>query len=127
MEIKARVQQLYNSVGGKIEKGSFRDAIQEIFEAVRFGNVYYDAKQPWKSRVEDPEKCRNTIGNCSYLIANIANLLNPFLPFSSAKVADWLGITLQWKEQEVVARNLPPNLPLLFSKIDSCPRVYTRI
>lgn len=121
--IKERVQLLYGSVGAKIEKGSFRDALEEIFETVRFGNTYYDSKQPWKTRIEDPEECRNTIGNCAYLIANIANLLHPFLPFSSAKVAEWLNITLQWKEQKVVIKQIPPDISILFSKIDSCPQL----
>ncbi|HIZ55307.1 MAG TPA: methionine--tRNA ligase [Firmicutes bacterium] len=115
--IKERVLLLYNTVGTKIEKGAFREALEEIFEAVRFGNTYYDARRPWKTRTENPEECRNTISHCAYLIANIANLLHPFLPFSSAKVAEWLGITLQWKEQEVAVRQVPPDISILFSKI----------
>lgn len=117
-DIKERVQLLYGSVGAKIEKGAFRDALDEIFEVVRFGNTYYDAKQPWKTRVEDMEECRNTIGNCVYLVANIAILLHPFLPFSSAKAAKWLDISLQWKEQEVVAKQVSSDISILFSKIE---------
>lgn len=106
--IKERVYGLYRSVGAKIERGTLRDALEEIFETVRFGNTYYDSKQPWKTRVEDPEECKNTIGHCVYLIANIANLLHPFLPFSSAQVAKWLDIVLEWREQEVVMKQLSP-------------------
>lgn len=56
--IKERVYGLYRSVGAKIERGTLRDALEEIFETVRFGNTYYDSKQPWKTRVEDPEECK---------------------------------------------------------------------
>lgn len=121
--IKERVYGLYRSVGAKIERGTLRDALEEIFETVRFGNTYYDSKQPWKTRVEDPEECRNTIGHCVYLIANIANLLHPFLPFSSAQVAKWLDIALEWREQEVVMKQLSPDISILFSRIDSCPQL----
>ncbi len=117
LNVKRRVSKLYTSVGAKIERGAFREALEEIFQIVRFGNAYYDSNQPWITRVSDLNKCRNTIGNCSYLIANIAVLLQPFLPFSSAKVAEWLGITLKWKEQEVTAERIAHDISILFSKI----------
>lgn len=117
-DIKARVQNLYYSVGAKIEKGAFRDALQEIFETVRFGNTYYDAKQPWKTRIDDIKTCKGTIANCAYLIANIAVLLYPFLPFSSEKVCKWLGVTSEWKEQGIAIKQIPPDISILFSKIE---------
>lgn len=116
-DIKDRVRQLFDSVGAKIEKGAFRDALSEVFEAVRFGNTYYDAGQPWKTRTDHPEGCKNTIGNCAYLIANLAILLHPFLPFSSEKVTEWLGVTLQWREQEVGVERIPKDIGILFSRI----------
>lgn len=117
-ELQERVQSLFKSVGTKIEKGIFRGAIEEIFETVRFANTYYDAKQPWITRTDNPEECKNTIGNCAYLIANLAILLHPFLPFSSSKVLEWLGVTTQWKEQNVCVKRIPENISILFSKID---------
>lgn len=117
-EIKIKIQQLFDSVGDKIEKGTFKEALSAVFEAVRFGNTYYDAKQPWKTRVDEPEECRNAIGNCIYLIANIAILLHPFLPFSSAKVAEWLGVELEWKEQEVVKTKVTEDIRILFSRVE---------
>ena len=79
----------------KIKRGALRDALEEIFEAVRFSNAYYEINQPWKTRSYDIDECRNIIDQCAYLIANIAILFHPFLPFSSAKAAKRLGITLQ--------------------------------
>ena len=111
-------QKTYVSVGEKIEKGAFRDALADIFEIIRFGNVYYDAKQPWKTRTENLELCRETIGNCIYLIANAAVLLSPFLPFSSSKIAEWLGIDLNWREKETDKKELPSEISILFSRID---------
>ena len=117
-DIIERVRLLYDSVGSKIEKGAFREALEDIFEGVRFGNTYYDAKQPWKTRVDNIDECKETIAVCTYLIANIANLLHPFLPFSSQKVSDWLGTTLQWKEQVVSVKDIPSDISILFSKIE---------
>ncbi len=117
-DIKERIRQLYKSVGIKIEKGTFREALREIFEVVRFGNTYYDAKQPWKTRVNNLEDCINTISNCTYLIANIAILLHPFLPFSSSKVSEWLGVKNKWEEQDIGVKIIPNDISILFSKID---------
>ena len=115
--VKERVAPLYGSVGAKIGKGAFRDALEEIFGAVRFGNAYYDAGQPWKTRTEDAAACGGTIRSCAYLIANLAKLLGPFLPFSSAKVTGWLGVTPEWREQDIAAGALPGDISLLFSRI----------
>lgn len=117
-DIKEHVQPLYKSVGSKIERGAFREALEEIFEAIRFGNIYYDAKQPWKTRINALEDCKYAIGNCTYLIANIAVLLYPFLPFSSSKVLKWLGVEMEWTEHNIGVKAIPKNISILFSKID---------
>ena len=113
-----RVKQLYDSVGTKIEKGAFREALGDIFECIRFGNTYYDIKKPWKTRVDNISECKKIIAVCAYLIANIANLLHPFLPFSSRKISNWLGTTPQWKEQEISVYKISSDISILFSKIE---------
>ena len=117
-ETRESVRALYASVGEKIERGALREALGEIFEAVRDGNRYYDARQPWRTRTSDSESCRGTIGACVYLIGNLSVLLRPFLPFSSERVAGWLGLGCEWKEQEVRAKTLPEGYGILFSRID---------
>ena len=117
-EIRARVRNAFDSVGIKIEKGNFRDAIEEIFELIRFGNVYYDSKQPWKTRTDDETECRNSIANCVYIIANIAVLLYPILPFSSEKIAEWLDIDLTWQEKTVKLNKISKEISVLFKRID---------
>ena len=117
-EIEKIIERLYENIGAKIERGFFRDAIDEVFEAINFGNTYYDAKQPWKTRTEALEQCKHTIANCVYLIGNIAVLLYPFLPFTSSKVAEWLGITFEWHKQDFKVEFLPNNISLLFSRIN---------
>ncbi len=117
-DIRARVQNAFDSVGAKIEKGSFREALEEIFELIRFGNVYYDSQQPWKTRTENLAECRKTISDCIYLIANIAVLLCPFLPFSSEKIADWLETDLNWQEKTLTAKQISKEISVLFQRIE---------
>lgn len=117
-EIRARVRNAFDSVGEKIEKGCFRDAVEEIFELIRFGNAYYDSKQPWKTRTDDVAQCRETIAECAYLIANIAVLLYPILPFSSEKIADWLDVNLTWQEKTVTLKQITKEISILFQRIE---------
>ena len=55
-----------------------------------------------------------------FFIANgpIAILLHPFLPFSSTKVSEWLGVEIKWKEQDIGVKVIPKDISILFSKID---------
>lgn len=82
-----------------------------------YGNAFYDAGQPWKTRTSDPETCKSTIGACVYLIANLSILLHPFLPFSSERIIRWLGVTSEWREQELSTAQTPSDLSVLFSRI----------
>lgn len=116
-EISQRISKLFDSVGTAIENGAFREAIGEIFETVRYSNAFYDAGQPWKTRVSNPDECKATIANCVYLVANLSILLHPFLPFSSGKITRWLGITPDWHEQWVTESIVPAALSILFSRI----------
>lgn len=117
-EIKTKMDSAFETIGSKIEDGHFKDALENIFELVRFGNKYYDANEPWKTRTSDPKTCQKTISNCTYLIANLAVLLNPFLPFSSGKIIDWLGLTSEWKVQDIGATKIPDNFSVLFTRIE---------
>ena len=91
-EINGRIESLFVSVGKQIENGAFKDAIDEIFEFVRSANKFFDAEKPWVTRNTDIAACKNTLYQCVQIIANLAVLLSPFLPFSSEKVCKWLGI-----------------------------------
>jgi len=117
-EMRERVQTTFDRVGESLERGSFRDALDDIFDLVRFGNVWYDARQPWKTRREDMEDCRQTIGTCTWLIGNLAVLLHPFLPFSSGQVMTWLGVSSDWFPQKVTETTLPGDISILFERIE---------
>ena len=117
-EIDRKIDQLYTSVGKKIENGALKDALDEIFDFVRSANKFFDTEQPWVTRTTDKAACENTLYQCVQIIANLAVLLAPFLPFSSEKVCGWLDITSEWEKQVVTAGYLLPEVELLFQRID---------
>lgn len=116
-ELQEKVAAAYPRVGRLIENGCFKQALEEIFALVRFGNRYYDAQEPWRTRTATPEACKATLANCTWLIANLAVLLHPFLPFSGEKVRLWLGLKPDWKLQDVTRTTLPSDIKPLFRRI----------
>ena len=117
-ETKDRINGLFETVGEKIDRGALRDALEEIFEFVRYGNKYFDEAQPWKTRESDIEKCKGTMVHCVGMIANLSVLLHPFLPFSSEKVRAWLGLSEVWEPQVVSPGAVIPAVEVLFERLD---------
>ncbi|MCL2528229.1 MAG: methionine--tRNA ligase [Defluviitaleaceae bacterium] len=117
-EIEEKLRGQFQAVGNLIEKGSLKDALGTVFELVRFGNKYFDSQQPWITRNSDAKNCAGTIYNCVQLIANFAVLLEPFLPFSSAKVMAWLGLKGGWGQKSVPSGFEIPMPEILFQRLD---------
>ena len=116
--IDTQINELFVSVGRQIETGALKDAIAEIFDFVRNANKFFDSKQPWITRNTDKNACDNTLYQCVQIIANLAVLLSPFLPFSSEKVCKWLNVSTKWEKQSVPAGYTLPEVEILFQGID---------
>ncbi|TDQ42634.1 methionine--tRNA ligase [Aureibacillus halotolerans] len=113
-----RITELYSQVGDCLEAGHCKKAIELIFHAIRDCNVYFDRREPWIQVRKEPTDAECTLATCLVWIANFAQLLAPFLPFSSEKVKQLLGLQeFNW----FVIRHVP-RLELspepLFSRID---------
>jgi len=113
-----QIDSLYVAVGKLIENGCFKDAINEVFEFVRNANKFFDTEQPWITRNTNKTACDNTLYQCVQIIANLAVVLSPFLPFSSEKVLGWLDICNSWERQCVPSGYLLPKVEILFQRID---------
>ena len=106
-----------------LEAFRFRQALAEAMNLARLGNKYLADTEPWKVIKTDPERVKTIMYISLQITANLAILLEPFLPFSMEKLRGWLGIAgLQW---DAAGRSdlLSPGHgissgELLFSKID---------
>ena len=118
IETENKLAFAFDDVGKKIEAGKFKDALDSIFELIRFGNKYYDTNEPWKTRTSDIAKCENTLYNCVQIIANISVLLSPFIPSTSEKIKTWLRLSDKWEKQSVLSGSPLPEISLLFERIN---------
>lgn len=116
--VRQQTVALYNTVGQKIEEGHLKAALQEVFEYVRSANRYFDEQAPWKQVKEEPEAGANTLRTCTYIIANFAQLLQPFLPFSTEKIRTMLSLDrIHWSEETALPEKIQ-HVEALFERID---------
>lgn len=116
--IDKRIKEMYSQIGILIEAGECKRAIEAVFTFVREANKYFDERQPWIQIRENEAECRNTLFTCTKIIANLAQLLSPFLPFSSEQVRSTLDIKeLKWNPIVTLPTKLGEVTPL-FERID---------
>ncbi|WP_433938012.1 methionine--tRNA ligase [Paenibacillus lautus] len=118
-EWQDRVEALYRQAGALIEDGRLKEALELIFSVVRQANKYFDERKPWIQVKEDRADCGTTLYTCILIIANLANLLQPFIPFSCDRIRDFLSLEPPaWKWCHVPAGRPIHGVELLFERID---------
>lgn len=83
------------------------EALGAVWELLSFADKYINEKKPWA--IKDESKLRSVITNEAYLINQIANLLEPFLPETVKKIYEQILI----EDSEVIIKkggNLFPRL-----------------
>lgn len=75
----------------------FRDALKEAMNMARTGNKYLADTEPWKTAKTDMERTATILNTALQITANLAIVFEPFLPFSSQKIKDFLHVVdLKW-------------------------------
>lgn len=93
-----------------LEQYKFRDALFEVINLSRIGNQYMQKKEPWivakqtgddgQPNTEAQQSIDNTLHICLQLCANLAVLINPFLPFTAKKMCYLMKVVdkmLDWE------------------------------
>jgi len=89
------IENAKSKVENSLEEFKFREALFEVIDLSRKGNKYLQEKEPWKKASSDKlqatsEENQKLVDNCLHLslqlTANLAILINPFLPFTAKKM-----------------------------------------
>jgi methionyl-tRNA synthetase len=105
-QLMENIRHTTNTVQCSIEEYRFRDALFEVIDLSRKGNQYMQKKEPWiaaKSLSENPENQKlidNCLHLCLQLSANLAILINPFLPNTAKKMLSLMKVVdkmLDWE------------------------------
>jgi methionyl-tRNA synthetase len=115
-----------------IENFKFRDALFEVIDLARKGNKYMQEKEPWivAKRLQEDPAAQKLIDNCLHiclqLTANLAILINPFLPATAKKMLHLMKVVekmLDWEnagKTKLLSVGYSLRAPeLLFRKIEN--------
>jgi methionyl-tRNA synthetase len=105
-EMMAAVESTPVKVAALLEQYRFREALFEVMMLSDQANKYMQKKEPWivvRSLAERPEN-QQLIDNCLHIClqvtANLAILINPFLPFTARKLLTMMKVVqkmLDWE------------------------------
>ena len=96
-ELWEKVRALEAKITENLEWANLKDAFHQIFEISDICNKAFQAAEPWKTRVSEPEKAERLIYNLCYVIKDIMIMLQPYLPQYARKVMSYFGKTLREK------------------------------
>ena len=69
-----------------LENFEFRNALSALMNLARFGNQFLQTEEPWKTIKDQPEKTANSLFIAAQIAVALAQLSEPFMPFSSEKL-----------------------------------------
>lgn len=84
-DVKAEVEKL-------LDVFKFRDAQKEAMNLARIGNKYLADTEPWKVVKSDPARVETILNVALQITANTAIAIEPFMPFSAAKILRMLAV-----------------------------------
>ncbi len=117
------ITDLKSAVESNLEAFRFRQALAEAMNLARLGNKYLADTEPWKVIKTDPERVKTILNVSLQITANLAIILEPFLPFSMDKLRGWLNIgDLNWESAGSTVLLRPGHVisagDLMFTKIE---------
>lgn len=111
-------------ISGFLENYEFRNSLTALMNLARFGNQYLQAEEPWKTIKDNPEKAAQSLFVGAQIAVGLAQLCEPFMPFSSEKLLNMFNVQkLSWSDVETKSVLIETGhqineSSLLFSKIE---------
>ncbi|MCR9154290.1 MAG: methionine--tRNA ligase [Bacteroidetes bacterium] len=97
--VLAEVAEAPANIADSIEKYRFREALSRMMNIARLGNKYLADEEPWKLIKTDPQRTETVMYVAAQVCAQLAQMMEPFMPFSAAKLQASLGMNkLSWSE-----------------------------
>ena len=122
-ETIAEMSQIKASLESNLENYRFREALKDAMNVARIGNKYLADTEPWKLIKADTERVKTILNIALQITANLAIVVEPFMPFTAAKILKMLAVEhLDWErigEMSLIEAGHTIGEPsLLFEKIE---------
>ncbi len=120
----AEIKKSAAEIAQHLENFEFRNSLSALMNLARFGNQYLQIEEPWKTIKVDPEKAAHSLFVGAQIAVALAQLSEPFIPFSSEKLLTMFNLEkLNWSDIEtknilIETGHQIGEASLLFSKIE---------
>ena len=117
------MNQYPDKIANLLDTYKFREGLSELMNLARLGNRYLTENEPWKQFKTDPERVKTVLAVSLQIVAKLAILSEPFLPFSAKKLQSMIGLEVsgwnQAKETVLLNENAAiGEVELLFTKVE---------
>ena len=117
------MNQYPDKIAHLLDTYKFREALSELMNLARLGNRYLTENEPWKQFKTDPERVKTVLALSLQIVAKLAILSEPFLPFSAKKLQAMIGLEVNgWNQaKETVLLKEESQIgevELLFTKVE---------
>ena len=94
----AELPRIKAAVEDAIENYRFREALREAMNMARLGNKYLADTEPWKVVKTDKDRVATILNVALQITANLAIVIEPFMPFTAEKMLGMLSVgKLDWE------------------------------
>ena len=110
----------YEKVADSLDKFNFRQALSEAMNVARIGNKYLADNEPWKTIKTDEAAAQKVIATSLVIAEHLKNVIAPFLPNTSEKLAHILNVSAaNWSSESSIMEGHQLNkAELLFTKFE---------
>lgn len=91
-DLRSEIEEKVARIESLMDEVELNKSLVEILSLAKRGNEYFQKCEPWNA---DPETASECIFNCINLVDTIAILLYPFIPDSSEKLFEMVGVDLE--------------------------------
>ncbi|GHU65740.1 methionine--tRNA ligase [Spirochaetia bacterium] len=88
-----KVREYEKDITEKLDRADERDAFRAIFELSSFANKTFQDAEPWKKRTQDPPAAEALIRDLSYVVRDLAVLIQPYMPQAAEQIASFFGLS----------------------------------
>ncbi|HOY30706.1 MAG TPA: methionine--tRNA ligase [Bacteroidales bacterium] len=122
-QVLGELSKFPSAIAESLEAFRFREALAETMNLARLGNKYLAETEPWKLINTDAGRVKTIMNIALQICANLSIVIEPFLPFTSKKLAALLNFhNHSWNDagsSELIKPGHKINQPeLLFEKIE---------
>jgi methionyl-tRNA synthetase len=118
----ASIDEMLETAAGHIEAVELRAGLRAAMDAASEVNAYLNSEEPWHVVKEDPERAGTILWTAIQAISGIRVALTPYLPWTSGRLGEMLGIGTEvtgWERPDVAGGTELGMVTTLFTKLDA--------